>query len=103
MIGVNPPIQIKKSHSFKMWIILEVGAHILSDQCLNQEVENTSVMPCLLALFLFLLMLKQRREKKVDTSSSTKDESKTIQLERIADLVQPGKIYSLQIEALNWM
>jgi hypothetical protein len=27
------------------------------DQCLNQEVENTSVMPCLLALLLFLLML----------------------------------------------
>ncbi len=40
-----------------MWIILEVGATIHSDQCLNQEVENTSVMPCRLALFLFLLML----------------------------------------------
>ncbi len=25
--------------------------------CLNQEVENTSVMPCRLVLFLFLLML----------------------------------------------
>ena len=36
---------------------LEVGAHILSGQCLNQEVENTSVMTCLLALLLFLLML----------------------------------------------
>ncbi len=36
---------------------LEVGAHILLGRCLNQEVENTSVMPCLLALFLFLLML----------------------------------------------
>jgi hypothetical protein len=33
------------------------GACILSDQCLNQEVENASVMPCQLALFLFLLML----------------------------------------------
>jgi hypothetical protein len=47
-------------------------------------------MPCLLALFLFLLMLKWGRENKVDTSFSTKDGSKTIQLERIADLVQPG-------------
>jgi hypothetical protein len=80
MIGVQPSIQMKESHSLKMWIILEVGAHILSDQCLNQEVENTSVMPCLLALFLFLLMLKWGREKKVDMSSSTKDGSKTIQL-----------------------
>jgi hypothetical protein len=54
----NPTINTKKeSHYFKIWIILEVGAHILSDQCLNQEVENTSVMPCRLALFLFLLML----------------------------------------------
>jgi hypothetical protein len=57
MIGIQPSIQIKQSSNFKMWIILEVGAHILSDQCLNQEVENTSVMPCLLALFMFLLML----------------------------------------------
>jgi hypothetical protein len=40
---------------------------------------------------------------KVDTRSSNKDGSKTIQLERIADLVLPGKIYSLQIEMLNWM
>ncbi len=31
-------------------------------------------------------------------SSSTKDGRKKIQQERIADLVQPGKIYSLQIE-----
>ncbi len=60
-------------------------------------------MPCLLALFLFLFMLKQEREKKLDMSSSTKDGSKKIQLEKIADLVQPGKIYSLQIETLNWM
>jgi hypothetical protein len=30
--------------------------HIFSDQCLNQEVENTSVMPCLLAHVLFLWM-----------------------------------------------
>jgi hypothetical protein len=36
-------------------------------------------------------------------NSSTKDESKKIQQERIAELVQPGKIYSLQIETLNWM
>jgi hypothetical protein len=36
-------------------------------------------------------------------SSSTKDESKKIQQERIADLMQPGKIYSLQIETFNWM
>jgi hypothetical protein len=28
---------------------------------------------------------------------------KKIQQETIADLVQPGKIYSLQIETLNWM
>jgi hypothetical protein len=32
-----------------------------------------------------------------------KDRSKKIQQERIADLVQPWKIYSLQIETLNWM
>jgi hypothetical protein len=57
MIGIQPSIEIKESHYFKMWIIQEVGAHILSDQYLNQEVENTSVMPCLLALFLYLLML----------------------------------------------
>jgi hypothetical protein len=50
----------------KLWIFLEVGAHILSDQCLNQEVENTSVMPCLLAPVLFQLMLQWGREKKVD-------------------------------------
>ncbi len=30
---------------------------LLSDQCLNQEEENISVMQCLLALFLFLFML----------------------------------------------
>jgi hypothetical protein len=54
----NPTINRNKgSHYFKMWIIQEVGAHILSDQYLNQEVENTSGMPCLLALFLYLLML----------------------------------------------
>jgi hypothetical protein len=103
MIGVQLSIQIKESHCFKIWIILEVGAHILSDQCLNQEVVNTSVMPCLLVLFLFLLMLKWGREKRVDTRSSTKDGSNKIQLERIADLVQPGKIFSLQTEMLNWM
>ncbi len=57
MIGIQPSIKINKSHYFKMWIILEVGAHILSDKFLNQEVENTSVMPCWLALFLFLLIL----------------------------------------------
>ncbi len=57
MIGIKPSIEIKEGHYLKMWIILEVGAHILSDQCLNQEVKNTSVMPCRLALFLFLLML----------------------------------------------
>ncbi len=34
-----------------------VGAPILSDQCLNQEEENTLVMQCRLALFLYLLML----------------------------------------------
>jgi hypothetical protein len=34
----------------------------------------------------------------VDVYSSTKDGSKKIQQERIADLVHPGKIYSLQIE-----
>ncbi len=34
-----------------------VGATILSDQCLSQEEENTSVMQCRLALFLYLLML----------------------------------------------
>jgi hypothetical protein len=67
------------------------------------EVENTSVITCLRVLFLLLFRLKRGKEKKVDTSSSTKDGSKTIQLERIADLVQPGKIYSLQIEMLNWM
>ncbi len=33
------------------------GWSTLSDQCLNQEEENTSVMPCRLALFLYLLML----------------------------------------------
>jgi hypothetical protein len=33
MIGVQCSIQIKESHSLKMWIILEFGAHILSDQC----------------------------------------------------------------------
>jgi hypothetical protein len=32
MIGIQPSIQIKESHNFKIWIILEVGAHILSDQ-----------------------------------------------------------------------
>jgi hypothetical protein len=32
-----------------LWIFLEVGAHLLSDLCLNKEVEDTSVMPCLLA------------------------------------------------------
>jgi hypothetical protein len=57
LIDLQQSIQIKESHSSKMWMILEVGAHILSDQRLNQEVENTSVMPCLLALFQFLLML----------------------------------------------
>jgi hypothetical protein len=36
-------------------------------------------------------------------SSSTKDGSKKIKQERIADSVQPGKNYSLQIEMLNWM
>jgi hypothetical protein len=51
--GVQQSIQILESHSLKMWIILEVGAHILSEQCSNQEVENTSVMPCLLAPVLF--------------------------------------------------
>ncbi len=103
MVRIQPSIEIKESHYFKMWIIQEVGAHIISDHCLNQEVENTSVMPCLLALFLFLFMLYQGREKKVDMSCSTKDGSKKIQQERIVDLVQPGKIYSLQIEMLNWM
>ncbi len=33
----------------------------------------------------------------------TKDGRKKIRQERIADLVQPGKIYSLQIETLHWM
>ncbi len=32
-----------------------------------------------------------------------KDGRKKIQQERIADLVQPEKIYSLQIETLHWM
>ncbi len=44
-----------------------------------------------------------KREMKVDMSSSTKDGNKKIQQERIVDLVQPGKIYSLKIETLNWM
>jgi hypothetical protein len=44
-----------------------------------------------------------KREKKVDMSSSTRDGSKKIQQERIADLAQPGKINFLQIEMLNWM
>jgi hypothetical protein len=57
MIGIQPSIEIKESHYLKMWIILEVGAPILSDQCLNQEEENTTVMQCRLALFLYLLML----------------------------------------------
>ncbi len=57
IIGIQLSIEIKENHYFNMWIINEVGAHILSDQCLNQEVENTSVMPCLLVLFLYLLML----------------------------------------------
>jgi hypothetical protein len=57
LTGLQLSIQIKESHSLKMWIILEVGAHILSDQCLNQDVENIAFMPCLLMLFLFLLML----------------------------------------------
>ena len=33
MIGIQPSIEIKESHDLKMWIILEVGATILSDQC----------------------------------------------------------------------
>ncbi len=54
----NPTIDRNKGERYlKMWIILEVGAHILSDQCFIQKVENTSVMPCRLALFLLLLML----------------------------------------------
>ncbi len=47
--------------------------------------------------------LKRGREKWVDMSSSTKVGRTTIQQERIADLVQAGRIYSLQIETLHWM
>jgi hypothetical protein len=36
-------------------------------------------------------------------SSFMKDGRKIIQQERIADLVQIGKIYPLQIETLHWM
>jgi hypothetical protein len=43
------------------------------------------------------------RGKQVGMSSFTKDGRKKIQQERTADLVQPGKIYSLQIETLHWM
>ncbi len=40
---------------------------------------------------------------KIESGVEVEDESKKIQQEGIADLVQPGKIYSLQIETLNWM
>ncbi len=54
MVGIQPSIQIVESHALRMWIIRESGATLLSDLCLNQEVESTCAIPCRLALFLYL-------------------------------------------------
>ncbi len=46
---------------------------------------------------------KMRKKKWMDMSSFTKGGRTTSQQERIVDLVQAERIYSLQIETLHWM